>query len=280
MRILVIGGDTRMDCTARKLSELYETERLSGVGDNAVNGEFDVIVLPLPLTKNGKDIFSPMSAEPVPFEVIEKFAGENTLVLAGGETPLLTQICAKRKIRLENYFAREALTLKNAALTAEAACAMLSQSTDGAILNSSALITGYGRISRYLAARLKANGCRVTVAARREEQRAAAELDGFEAVSIEEMPEELCKFDYISNTVPHTLFSEEMFSKMKAECVFMELATLPEQPTRSFAEMQGIKIKYIYASGLPGKYSPKTAGEFIAEEVVEILKTTGKFSRS
>ena len=268
MKVLVIGGDTRMDYAADKLSELYETQRLS---DNCseLSGCFDVLVLPLPLTKNGTDIFAPKSGEPIAFEIIEKFAKENALILAGGDSPLLLRICAEKGFSPENYFSRETLTLKNAVLTAEAACAMLSQSTNGALLYSSALITGYGRISRALAVRLKANGCSVTVAARRREQRTAAELDGFEAVSPEDMPKTLCNFNYIANTVPYPLFSEKDFSEMQKECVFMELASLPEQPTRSLAEKHG--INYIYASGLPGKCSPQKAGEFIAEEIINIL---------
>lgn len=274
MRILIIGGDSRMDYAAEKLSERYSTQRSGSDGDSAVNGRFDAVVLPLPLTKNGTDIFAPMSERPIGFEIIGEFAKDNALILAGGESLVLSRICAEKGYSFENYFARETLTLKNAALTAEAACAMLSQSTSGALLNGSALITGYGRIARFLAARLKANGCSVTVAARRDEQRAAAVLDGFEAIPLDEMPGELDKFDFIANTVPYALFSEQTFSKMRKECVFMELATLPEQPMRSFAASNG--IKYIYASGLPGKCSPKTSGEFIADEITEIIEALEK----
>lgn len=270
MRILVIGGDTRMDYTAERLSELYETQRFGSEGDPAVKERFGTVVLPLPLTKNGKEIFAPMLSDPIEFEMIGEFAEENALILAGGESPVLSRFCAEKGYRLENYFSHEALTLKNAALTAEAACAMLSQSTDGALLNGHTLITGYGRIARFLAVRLKANGCLVTVAARREEQRAAAALDGFTAIPIGEISKTLGEFDFIANTVPSALFSEKDFSEMRNECVFIELATLPEQPTRTFAESCG--IKYIFASGLPGKCSPKAAGVFIAEEIIEVLK--------
>ena len=151
--------------------------------------------------------------------------------------------------------------MKNAALTAEAACALLSQSTDGALLGSRSLITGYGRISRMLAYRLAANGSSVTIAARRAEQRTSAELDGFSAVGISDIvPEDV---DFIANTVPHALFTAEHFSTMKNSAVFIELATLPEQPAKPLAESCG--IQYICASGLPGKHSPKAAGEAIAE---------------
>lgn len=269
MRILVIGGDKRMDYAAEKLSELYETKRFRD-GDTDALGHFGTVVLPLPLTKNGSDIFAPTHNAPVSFEMIEGLAGEGAFIFAGGESKKLSDFCAEKGYQLENYFSHETLTLRNAALTAESACAMLSQSTDGALLNSRALITGYGRIARFLASRLKANGCEVTIAARRAEQRETAVLDGFAAVPFEEITGTLHDYDFIANTAPFALFSEEDFRQMHTECVFMELATLPEQPVRSYAERCG--IKYIYASGLPGKCSPKAAGIYIAEEITGELK--------
>lgn len=269
MRILVIGGDQRMDYAAEKLSEQYETKRFQD-GYSASLGRFGAVVLPLPLTKNGSDIFAPTINDPISFDMIGEFADKDALIFAGGESKKLSDFCAEKGYQLENYFSHETLTLRNAALTAEAACAMLSQSTNEALLNSRTLITGYGRIARFLATRLKANGCLVTVAARRAEQRETAVLDGFAAVSVEEMTGTLHDYDFIANTVPFALFSEDDFRKMRTQCVFIELATLPEQPVRSCAERYG--IKYIYASGLPGKCSPKAAGIYIAEEITGALK--------
>ena len=269
MRILFIGGDKRMNCAAEHFSD---AARLGLGGFPAPEGKYDVIVLPLPLTKNGSEIAAPLSDKPLSFEIIEEFAEENAVIFAGGECAALTRLCGENHFKLVNYFAAESLTLKNAALTAEAACALLSQSTDGALLGSSVLITGYGRIARFLAERLRAFGCAVTIAARRTEQRALARLDGFLAIAPDEINEAVGQFDYIANAVPSALFSEREFAEMQKNAVFMELASLPEDPTRSLAENCG--IKYIYASGLPGKCSPKAAGEYIAEEITEFLKVT------
>lgn len=268
MRALFIGGDLRMSCAAEKLSETHLVERL-GLGEAPLpEGKFDMIVLPLPLTKNGKDIFAPLSENTLSFSVIKQYAAENSVIFAGGECPRLNEICAEGPYKQVNYFAEESLTLKNAALTAEAACALLSQSTDGALLGSKTLIAGYGRIARFLAARLRANGSAVTIAARRGEQRALAELDGFSAVPITRVLGVINDFDFIANTVPFGVFDEEHFLKMRVRSVFMELASLPEQPARAFAER--FAVKYIHAGGLPGRYSPKAAGEAVAQVVAEL----------
>lgn len=268
MKILFIGGDKRMNYAADSMSAAFDVSRL-GMGDfPEPEGRFDVIVLPLPLTKNGREIYAPLSEKTLDLSIISQFAKENAIVFAGGEFPDTFKCCDKNGYTFVNYFSEEALTLKNAALTAEAACAILSQSTDGALLGSAALITGYGRISRYLARQLAAHGASVIIAARRAEQRTQAELDGFAAVHTDNIGSVIKDVDFIANTVPSALFTAEHFAKVKAGAVFAELATLPDQPSKPLAE--GFKIRYVFASGLPGKYSPRAAGEAIADTIRNI----------
>lgn len=259
MKILFIGGDKRMSCAADALSVTHTVQRLE-LGEHPLpDGKFAAVVLPLPLNK-----------EPLDFNVIKRYADERAIILAGGENSALTEFCDRNGFALVNYFAEETLTLKNAALTAEAACVILAQSTDGALLGSETLITGYGRIARLLAYRLAANGSAVTIAARRAEQRTAAELDGFSAVRPEDIENALGGADFIANTAPCAMFTENALAKAKSGAVFIELATLPDQPTKPLAESRG--IQYIYAPGLPGRHSPKAAGEAVAETVRGIIE--------
>ena len=271
MRIMFIGGDARMRYAAEKLSENHEIARLTE-GERP-RGVFDAIVFPLPLTKDGKTVFAPLEQSPPAFdalfETLREFADEHTLVLAGGETPALSEMCEKLGCRPINYFARETLTLQNAALTAEAALCLLSQSGDGALLGSSVLVTGSGRIAFFLAERLRACGAAVTFAARNKDKRELARLGGYDVMPLDELPDALAGFDHIANTIPAPLFDEAMFAKMRKTAVYQELASIPEQPQKAFAER--FNIKYIYAGGLPGKYSPKDAGEFIAQAAEELL---------
>ena len=280
MRIMFIGGDARMRYAAKKLSEDHETALFAG-GERP-EGAFDAIVFPLPLTKDGTTVFAPHAQSPLLFdtlfETLKGSADEHTLVLAGGETPALTELCEKLGCRPINYFARETLTLQNAALTAEAAMCLLSQSGDGALLGSSVLVTGSGRIAFFLAERLRACGAAVTLAARNKDKRELARLNGFEAISLDELSDALARFDYIANTIPAPLFDEAMFAKMRNSAVYQELASLPEQPQKAFAER--FSIKYIYAGGLPGKYSPKAAGEFIAQAAEELLTSEASGDRA
>ncbi len=257
MNILFLGGDARMSYAASILSHLHA---VFFSGEN-----FPAIVLPVPLTKNGSDVFAPLSPEPIPLDAVPRLAAPSALILAGGECPALTSLCEQHSLRLVNYFASETLTLRNAALTAEAAVSLLVQSSDGSLLGSRVLIIGYGRISRELARRLTAFGADCTIAARRREAQAEARLHGYTAFSTEEIPAHTADFDYIANTVPAPLFSEPDFAAMRPGCVFIELASLPNTPPPA------PHVRYIHAPGLPGRYSPKKAGEYIAEELLRYL---------
>lgn len=281
MNILFLGGDKRMsyaaECLAAAHNVCFSGESLAG------RENFPVIVLPVPLTKDGKTVFAPvapgapvapvapgapgapLSPAPIPFGDVPRHAAPGALVLAGGSCPALSEVCAAHSLPLVNYFASETLTLRNAALTAESAVSLLADSCDGALLGSRVLITGFGRIARALALRLKPFGCNITIAARRRECRTEAELLGFTALPLGEVP--LSDFDYIVNTVPAPLFTAEDFSHIKSGCVFLELATLPNSPPAPH-------IRYIHGGGLPGRCSPKTAGIFIAEELSRLLPDT------
>lgn len=248
MKILFVGGDSRMKYTAETLGGKYDVTP----PDQTAAGKFDVIVLPLPLKKLGTN-----------FSDALKNADKNALVLAGGNDNSLTEICVERGFKLVNYFSDEVLTLKNAMLTAEAAVGLILQSTPDTLRESKTLITGYGRIAKYLARLLAAFGTDITVAARRKIQRETALLDGFSALTLHAVETE--KFDFIANTVPAPLFSENDFAKMHTNSVFIELASLPAVPP------QRTDIKYIHAGGLPGKYSPKAAGKAIAETLEQII---------
>ena len=265
MKILVMGGDSRMQYTAKKLSAdtlfLGESPAIS----EKTGGKYDAIILPMPLSRDGKSVPCPLSETSFEFAEIIGFTNENARIFAGGYSAELAEICQKNGLTLENYSESEALTLKNAKLTAEAAVMLLIQSSRGALLGSTVLITGYGRIARFLAEALAVFGSKIIIAARKSEARVSAELAGFSGISIEEIPAVIGECDYIANTVPAEIFSENDFSKMKPETVFTELATLPSEPAKSLCEKYG--VKYVFAGGLPGKYSPKSAGEFIAGEI-------------
>lgn len=261
-----------MEYAADAIAEKYPVDRLNGA--DTPTDRYEYIVLPLPVSRDGVYINAPFSEKPLPFELISQYAAENATVFCGGSNGAVEKICRDMGLKFINYFADEPLTLKNAVLTAESAAAILAGSGDSSLFGSEIAITGGGRVAVYTARLLKAFGASVTVCARSAEQRTKAELDGFSAADITELTVVCGKADFIVNTVPAELFGSETFCAMRRGAVYLELASLPPEPYKSRAEQCG--VRYIHAPGLPGKYSPKTAGEIIAET---ILKEAGKIDQ-
>lgn len=266
-RFLFIGGDKRMQSALEVISQRFPCGSLGTTLADSAEGRYGRIVLPLPLTRDGESINAPFSERKLPFSLIGEYAERGAVVFSGGSSPLLSELCEQRGLRLVDYFADEPLTLKNAALTAEAAAAILSQCTDGSLFGARVLITGYGRCARYAARLIKAFGAEVIICARSAQQRAAAQLDGFYALTAENIP--LSGADFVVNTVPARLFGERDIAAMQEGAVYMELATLPPEPLKALCESRG--VRYIHAAGLPGKCSPKTAGGLIAQTILAAL---------
>lgn len=270
MNIVFLGGDKRQLYAARELSHYFRIYAL-GLGDEFTEpqGECAAAVLPIPVTRDGVNFHAPLSPQAIPICSAERFIASGASVFAGGCPPALGELCERRSLRLCDLLSDEDFALKNAQLTAESAIALLAQSTDGSIYGARALVTGYGRCAVYAARLLRALGARVTVCARSPRQRALAELDGHFAASLDAIKAAAGSADFIINTVPAELFGESEFCAAKRGAVFMELATLPAEPAGTLAENAG--LKYIHAGGLPGRYSPKTAGGLIARSVLAAL---------
>ena len=155
----------------------------------------------------------------------------------------------------------EAYQTKNALLTAQAAVCAFHQSSDAALCDLNCLVTGYGRIARFLSRLLAAHGARVTVAARRESDRVLAEAERMKAVHMREMTEVLPEADAIFNTVPCRIFDAEALSLIRPGAVYMELASSPYGADIGLAKEIGVDVQM--EQGLPGRYFPVSAAKAI-----------------
>lgn len=281
MKFAVIGGDKRSALLSMLLAkdghrvytfalekaelpaEIPKAHCLQGCVYGA-----DCVILPVP-AENGRMLNSPLSEERLGIEelISALWPGQ---VLCGGKISDDTCIMAGAEgLRVEDLMCRQEFVTGNAAVTAEGAIALLMQSTDRALLGSSVLICGWGRIGKLLALRLKALGARVCIAARRGGSRAMAELLGMESCAIKALPGRIGSFDFVINTVPARILGEETLCCAAEEALLMELASAPGGFDRKLAENIGLKV--LYAPGLPGKYAPYTAAELIKRSVCTIM---------
>lgn len=272
MVFAVVGGDERMVRLARILREdgnlvlPFAMEKALECVPLDELGRADCAVLPLPCVREGR-IFAPFSEEKyAPGQVLSRLR-EDAPVLAGQAGPL-GYVCSELGLRLRDYFTREELAVKNAALTAEGALGVMLAASPCALLGTRVLICGFGRIGRLLAQRLRALGAEVTAAARSATDRAWAESMGCRAVLLTDSAP-LGGFDFVVNTVPATILGEE-FMKNAGRAALIELASPPYGFDCGAAEALGKNV--VLASGLPGKTAPEAAARVIRDTIYNILE--------
>lgn len=264
-RFLFIGGDRRIIYAAGAIARRRSVSALGFDGFAVPEGRYGAVVLPLPFMRDGA-VNAPMCSEKLPLSLVAEYAQRGGTVFSGGSSQELASLCEENGLRLVDYFAQEPLTLKNAALTAEAAVALLIQNTEFSLCGARVLITGGGRIAGLTARLLRSFGSSVCICARSAEQRAKAQLEYHETAVMGALVRLCGDADIIINTVPAPLFTQEHFIAMRPRTLFMQLAGGDSDPAAEHAEKYG--VRYLGAGGLPGRFSPKTAGEAIAEAIL------------
>ena len=266
---LIVGGDKRQEFLFNILQSknfmvdkifLNNHEDLSKSIDKLRNA--DVIILPIPSTKDSSTLYAPKFNKTIPLEMIIDNIPNKATVFIGGKKELFENTKAKKIIDL---LSDESLTLKNAMATAEATLSIIITNTEKTIYNSKILVMGYGRIGKILSEYLSALKGKVCVFARREASRTQAELFGLHSVSCEDLMDELKKYDIIINTIPEVVFKKEELEKINTKTLIIDLASKPGGIDYNIAEK--LKLKTIHALGLPGEYSPKSAAEYIESTI-------------
>ena len=186
---------------------------------------------------------------------------EGATVFGGGA--LLRQISGQRSVDL---LEDEVYQIQNGALTARCATALALREIPQLPKACPVLVMGYGRIGKVLAREWANLGASVTIAARKETDRAMARGLGYAAISTGELAARLHEFLLIYNTVPHMLINAAAAQELVPEAVAIDLASTP-----------GIdSARAISARGLPGKMAAKQSAERIFARVYAWIAREGE----
>ena len=290
----ILGGDRRQAVIAKNIRALGHSTRVFGIStyanempgaeicstpEKAINGA-DHIILPLPVSRNGKtlNISDAEKNETVELVHIVDLAHKNgNIPIIGGVIPeSLFQKAKENGVETVDFYKRENLQQLNALPSAEGAILLAMQNTDKVLEGMNVLVTGYGRIGKLLARKLKYLGAIVTVAARRDEVLCEIAMSGYGAVRSTdsyELKQALCSAEIVFNTVPEIIFTKNVLSECTSRPLYLEIASVPGGIDSSIARSLGYNV--IFAQSLPGKYAPLSAGEYIFETIRDILNERG-----
>lgn len=300
--ITVLGGDARLWATACRLAETVCTVRTfaggegSAVPDTVGGRELPispcrsfreawagsrVMVLPLPVTRDGENVWCPLSPDRlISLDELTRAVARTAendaappMIFGGKIPPSWREALTAAGGRVQDYLDNEDVCVRNAQITAEGAVMTAMEMMDVTILDAPVAVLGYGRIGQLLARNLLALRARVTVFARRAESRAWAISDGAAAAPMSDLPERAGMYAVIFNTVPDPVITEAVSSRMKEKAVIIDLASPPgglSPEAEKLAATRG-HPRILHALSLPGRYAPTTAGQVIADSILEAI---------
>lgn len=262
MTIHLTGGDRR---------QVYLADYIAGKGfpvtcsflreESPIQWDADILILPMPASRDGRTLFAPKSDRTILLkEIFEKFRGGR---IYGGAFPYYPE-----GIPLTDYGRTESILWANAALTAEAALALLIQNTPFSLAGEPILILGGGRIAALLGEALLKLGAKPMIAARRESQLAACRARGLEARQFKDLP--LKRFRLVCNTAPARILLPEQF---QPGTKILELASAPFGFEPEECRKQG--LEWIDGGALPGKWMPETAARLIGDFILKEMEGNG-----
>ena len=245
----VIGADRRLD---------YAADELRRRGFGAVRYAEGAI----PIGAKHYLFAPPFSAAKLQYA---GFASEGTTVFAGAISAEAKALLSSSGARIINYCETEYFNSENAELTAEAAMTVYIGASGASFRRAKVLISGFGRIGKALAFRLRSHGADVTASARK-----IADIELIRVYGCKPMETAAIRgeYDVIFNTIPANVFTKDLTDRTKTD-YYIELASAPYGVADKNIWSAGTKV--IMAGGLPGKVLPVTAGRLIAETVCTLL---------
>ena len=228
-------------------------------GDNGNIKTSDILLLPVPTTKDGVNVFAPLTGRVIPLEWVENS-------ITHSQTVLCCNYSFKNG-KCTDYNRLDGYAILNAVPTAEGAIKWAIEKTPFTLWNAKVLVIGYGRVGRVLADRLKALGSKVTVSARKSPDFALITAFNMETVHTVKLNEGILDYDIVFNTVDVPVLDNETLKNSPCD-FFLDLSSLGGfdlEYARSIGKMADT------APALPGRTAPETAGRVLAQTVTEII---------
>lgn len=221
--------------------------------------ENDIVILPIPVTRDRIHINTAVNDEPICLEeILPKFAFAKLVIGGVFKNEYVTDI-----VRRDDF------AYYNAVPTAEGAISIAINNTDFTLWNANILVCGYGRVGKILVSRLKAFVPKLYVSARNNTDFSLLDCDGVKKIHTSRIADYIERFDIVFNTVEAEVFNQDVLSKARKDTLFIELATA----NAGFCKKAVFEnsIRFIEAPSLPGKTAYITAGKILSQTVLNVL---------
>ena len=188
----------------------------------------------------------------------------NITLYAGNLTNEVIKVLENKNITYKNLMQDETFTIKNANLTCEGVLALIITGSNKSIYENNVLILGGGRIGKGMAIMLGKLGVKCSMVSFNKVKFPEYYLYSNKNYFGYSFAGDLSKFDVIVNTIPAEIIKEDVINKIAPDTLFIETASTP-----CLNPENATHFNYVKAPGLPKKYSAKTAGKLMYENIME-----------
>jgi len=232
-------------CIPRSEAIRYAGDYLSEMGLQVTRKaapDISHVLLPVPSFSSGDEYLAHVLTD-LPDDVI----------ISGGNlnSPLLEGYAVVDFLQDPYYLA------ENAAITADCALRIVKNKLPSPLAGCSVLVVGWGRIGKCLCRLLEKEGAAITVAARKDRDRAMCAALGCRSISIDAAADEASRYNVIINTVPSLVLPN---ISAKEDALILELASKPGMSGKNILDCRG----------LPGKMAPEISGRLIAKTFIRL----------
>lgn len=279
----VIGGDMRLWYLAEYLVAKGYRVCIYGAAVQAAKFSCDqasslkeavesaaAVIGPVPLTRKNNQILHTGGLLDMSVTGLTGLLKEEQVFFGGCIPDEMKIKLSDAKVKCFDFMEEDSITVYNSIATAEGVIAEAVINWPANLHDSRALVLGYGRCAKTLAAKLKGLTKETHVCARSQEQLAMAAAFGFSVLTYEELEEKIADYDLIFNSVPQVVLGETLLQKVKQNSMILDIATSPGGV--DYAAAKELSVKAGIYPGLPGKYAPKASGEALASYVLQMVK--------
>ncbi len=266
--IACIGGDERQKYTVKKLIKYnYNVDLIKALDENI--SFYDAFVLPLPATTDNIYI----NKTEISFEQLSEMINDNQIIFTGKLEESVKKLFKTKGIKIFDYYLREEFALKNAVPTALGVLNYVMNNSQKIVSDMSILVIGYGKCARAICKVFDSLGADVTSASRKYLTVAEAQAHGIKGCLIKDVYSASEKADIIINTVPVPILKSDFIDTLKKESMIIDISSAPYGFDYEYAKSVGKKINLL--PSIPGKHFPVSAGEIIADTIINIIEEGG-----
>lgn len=225
------------------------------------------IIGPIPLMNKENNISHKFEMDDLSVSDLISLLKQGQQLFAGCIPASILDLAREKGIACFDFMKMDSIAVLNSIATAEGIIAEAIIKYPSNLHDSHALVLGYGRCGKTLADKLRYLTKTTTVSLRNSAQEAVANAYGLETVMLKDLDQIIHRYDIIFNSIPYLVLDYPLLQHIKKGAMILDIASNPGGVNFEAAKQLGINAA-LYPS-LPGKYSPKSSAEILADYIIK-----------